>query len=182
MRDLGSGSCVQLRFTENVALHQHLTHMHISCCKNTASIYYRHNKRPSLRCWLIFKEDSKFMLRTWGYGQVKDAQQDDVMFVCIKMVAMVGKSGMKNGRVRRLRRDNLINHEGCGRAVDYNVLWLIIMTWAHAGFLEANTFYRQQKYMLHFPSNTSEENVILIISTDESLHCLLKRVQNDLLW
>lgn len=41
-------------------------------------------------------------LSTWARGQVKDNQQDDVMFVGIKMVAMVGKSSIKNEALGRL--------------------------------------------------------------------------------
>lgn len=35
-------------------------------------------------------------LSPWEWGQVKDKQHDDVMFVGIKMEALVEKSSMKN--------------------------------------------------------------------------------------
>lgn len=41
-------------------------------------------------------------LSSWVWGEVKDKQQNDVMFVGIKMVAMVGKSSMKNETLGRL--------------------------------------------------------------------------------
>lgn len=90
-------------------------------------------------------------LSTWAWGQVKDNQQDDVMFVEIKMVAMVGKSSIENETLGGLSWDNLINHRvWCERSVDYIVCWLIIMRWTHAVFLKATSnapnirFYRQQ--------------------------------------
>lgn len=40
-------------------------------------------------------------LSTSVWGQVKDTQRDDVMLVGIKMVAMAGKSSMKNETLGR---------------------------------------------------------------------------------
>lgn len=45
-------------------------------------------------------------------GQVKDNQRDDVMFVGIKMVAMVGKSSMKNQTLGRLSLRQLNQSQG----------------------------------------------------------------------
>lgn len=45
-------------------------------------------------------------LSTWVWGQVKDNQQDDVMFVGIKMVAMVGKHEEWNTGKVVLRQPN----------------------------------------------------------------------------
>lgn len=137
-RDLYSKHHQLLKMSENVALNKHRT-QYFPSPKYSLDLLIPHqafviiSRRAWCSCYLA-------CLSTWAWGQVKDNQQDDVMFVGIRVVAMVGSkhSERSTGKVvrRQLNQSHCLLPTVAGALVDYIVCWLIIMRSTHAVFVE----------------------------------------------
>jgi len=104
-RDLAGKRHRQPRISSNVALNQnHVPKM--QSINTTITSFHYNFSLFSRRTWCPCYSPR---LSSWVGGHVKDNQQNDVMFVRIKMGAMEGKWSMKNGTLGRLSQDKLIN-------------------------------------------------------------------------